>query len=313
MILTIQDTENGVSVGGDETDFNGDTLNNMENKRMRLIVTPEEAINYGIKNNINGLPDFMIGKTVEEALETYKLSLLNETEKKMHDYKLSFNDDAKMEELIFYIATKLSDSSGMEGVNASKTGPLGATGHMQPRKTTVEMVVDLSLCLIPPEHGAKAANDFKIAVDALRTACRSELLNNAADSAGLLKTVTLEQIKNNALTNQEFLKVKKEYHKGGISSSVSNNEKRTDQYLFDSSQNPTTDRCIKEPRQLGVFAIVDMSDEGRYRTTDVSAVHVRRGTNICCSITSFIRHIYNCKYTKLTWFFYTSISCRILR
>jgi hypothetical protein len=78
----------------------------MSNLRMRLIVTPGEAINYGIKTGTG--PSFLRNKTFDEAVYTYQRSCLTETEKCLDDYKLSFANEDKLKELVYYIAVDLS-------------------------------------------------------------------------------------------------------------------------------------------------------------------------------------------------------------
>ena len=100
----------------------------------------------------------------------------------------------------------------MEGVSAKQDGDIftdiAAAATYDDRHTVAYPVLDLSHCLFPPTY-TTTDQSMNTKITALRTAIRTELLNNVADSPGLFKDITLEQIKNNALTNQEFLKVKK--------------------------------------------------------------------------------------------------------
>jgi hypothetical protein len=82
-----------------------------KNKRQRIVVTPEEAINYAITTNDASAPSFISGKSASVALEHYKESMLTETEKALDNYKLSFATTAMREKLALYIATDLSDDA----------------------------------------------------------------------------------------------------------------------------------------------------------------------------------------------------------
>ena len=87
---------------GAPTDFNKQI-----NRNARLIVTAEEAINYGIRNNSG--PDFLRNKTPSEALHEYKQSMLTTTEKNVDEYKLSFKTDEAREKLAYFVITGLTD------------------------------------------------------------------------------------------------------------------------------------------------------------------------------------------------------------
>jgi len=85
------------------------------NRRARVVVTDEEAIHYAVRNNEG--PSFIRGKTAEEALYTYRRSLLTETEKCLDDYKLSFNSLGMKKKLAHFIVTDLSSTAYYQGID----------------------------------------------------------------------------------------------------------------------------------------------------------------------------------------------------
>lgn len=99
-------------------------FNTQTARRSRVIVSAKEAINYGIKNNSG--PSFLRGKSVDQAIEFYKNSLLTETEKNLDEYKESFKTEEGRINLAHFVTTDLSSmivnqltkNSGETGANA---------------------------------------------------------------------------------------------------------------------------------------------------------------------------------------------------
>ena len=97
-------------------------FNKQINRNARLIVTAEEAINYGIKNDSG--PNFLRNKTPTEAIEEYKQSLLTKTEKNLDEYKLSFKSIEAREKLAHFVTTDLTNIANNNFSNGVNQGDI---------------------------------------------------------------------------------------------------------------------------------------------------------------------------------------------
>jgi hypothetical protein len=97
-------------------------FNKQINRNARLIVTAEEAINYGIKNTSG--PNFLRNKTPNEAFHEYKQSMLTKTEKHLDEYKLSFKSIEAREKLAYFVTTDLTNTANNNFSNGVNQGDI---------------------------------------------------------------------------------------------------------------------------------------------------------------------------------------------
>ncbi len=222
-------------------------LSDQSNLRQRIVISPEEAINYAYNYDDASAPSFVRelknqGKSVSEVFRHYQKSILTDVENKFYDYKASFeNDSNKVLRMAIYAALDLSQSI-KENFDSTFKGKNGGDGYDE-NNTDLSGPVDLS------------AIYYGLSLPALRTAIATNITANGLNpTLNEIQTRCASEL--GAVLNAfKVTRNKTLGFDGGSSGADQTNAFRSG---YDQSNIPHTDRSLYTRQRIG--QILDVSD-----------------------------------------------------